>query len=131
LKAADIPENYAKYPAAFKFIRDVPTDWLDTRVLNGAVGEYVTIARKDRKSDDWYLGAVTDGQARSVAVPLAFLDPGKQYVAEIYRDGDAADYRNEHRFDLVVEKKTVTAGDTLQVRLAPGGGQAIRFSPQK
>jgi alpha-glucosidase len=129
--AADIPENYAKYPAAFKFIRDVPTDWLDTRVLNGAVGEYVTIARKDRKSDDWYLGAVTDGQARSVAVPLAFLDPGKQYVAEIYRDGDAADYRNEHRFDLVVEKKTVTAGDTLQVRLAPGGGQAIRFSPQK
>jgi len=91
----------------------------------------VTIARKDRKSDDWYLGAVTDGQARTVSVPLAFLEQGKQYVAEIYRDGDAADYRNAHRFDLVIEKKTVTAGDTLQVRLAPGGGQAIRFSPQK
>jgi len=128
--AADIPENYARYPAAFKFIRDVPTDWFDTRVLNGAVGEYATIARQDRKSKDWYLGAVTDGQARTLPVPLTFLEPGKQYVAEIYRDGDAADYRNAHRFDLVIEKKTVTARDTLELKLAPGGGQAIRFSPK-
>jgi alpha-glucosidase len=129
--AADIPENYAKYPAAFKFIRDVPTDWSDTRVLNGAVGEYVTIARKDRRSSDWYIGAVTDGQARTLAVPLGFLEQGKQYVAEIYRDGDAADYRNAHRFDLVIEKKTVSAKDTLQLKMAPGGGQAVRFSLQK
>jgi alpha-glucosidase len=99
-------------------------------VVNGAVGEYVSIARKDRKSDDWYVGAVTDGQARTLPLPLDFLDAGKQYVAEIYRDGDAADYRNEHRFDLVVEKRTVTAKDTLQLKLAPGGGQAIRFTPQ-
>jgi alpha-glucosidase len=128
--AADIPENYAKYPQAFKFIRDVPTDWLDTRVLNGAVGEYATIARKDRKSNDWYLGAVTDGEGRTLSVPLDFLDQGKQYVAEIYRDGAAADYRNAHRFDLVIEKKTVSARDTLQLKMAPGGGQAIRFIPQ-
>jgi alpha-glucosidase len=129
--AADVLENYAKYPAAFKFIRDVPTDWAETRVVNGSVGEYVSIARKDRKSDDWYVGAVTDGQARSLAFSLSFLDPGKQYVAEIYRDGDAADYRNEHRFDLVTETRTVTAKDTLQLKLAPGGGQAIRFTPQR
>jgi len=128
--AADIPENYARYPAAFKFIRDVPTDWADTRVLNGAVGEYVTMARKDRKSDDWYVGAVTDSQARTLSLPLSFLEQGKQYVAEIYRDGDAADYRNAHRFDLVIEKKTVTAKDALQIKLAPGGGQAIRLSPK-
>ena len=128
--AADIPENYARYPAAFKFIRDVPTDWADTRVLNGAVGEYVTRARKDRKSDDWYVGAVTDSQARTLSLPLSFLEQGKQYVAEIYRDGDAADYRNAHRFDLVIEKKTVTAKDALQIKLAPGGGQAIRLSPK-
>jgi alpha-glucosidase len=128
--AADLPENYAKYPAAFKFIRDVPTDWADTRVLNGAVGEYATIARKDRHSDAWYVGAVTDGTARTLAVPLAFLDPGRQYVAEIYRDGEQADYRNGHRFDLVTETKTVTAQDRLDVRLAPGGGLAIRIVPR-
>ncbi|WP_296946054.1 glycoside hydrolase family 97 protein [uncultured Massilia sp.] len=128
--AADIPENYAKYPKAFKFIKDVPTDWDDTRVLNGAVGEYATMARKDRHSDDWYVGAVTDGEARTLPLPLSFLDAGKDYVAEIYRDGDQADYRNEHRFDLVVEKRTVTARDTLQLKLAPGGGQAIRFAPK-
>jgi alpha-glucosidase len=128
--AADVPENYAKYPAAFKFIRDVPTDWADTRVLNGAVGEFATIARKDRRSDAWYVGAVTDGTARTVAVPLAFLDPGRQYAAEIYRDGDEADYRNGHRFDLVKETKTVTAQDVLDVRLAPGGGLAVRIVPR-
>jgi alpha-glucosidase len=129
--AADVLENYAKYPAAFKFIRDVPTDWAETRVVNGAVGEYVSIARKDRKSEDWYVGAVTDGQARTLQFPLSFLDPGKQYTAEIYRDGDAADYRSEHRFDLVLETRTVTAKDVLQLKLAPGGGQAIRFTPQR
>ena len=129
--AADLPENYGKYPAAFKFIRDVPTDWADTRVINGAVGEYATIARKDRASADWYVGAVTDGQARTLALPLSFLDAGKTYVAEIYRDGDAADYRSERRFDLVTEKRSVSARDVLQLRLAPGGGQAIRFTPQK
>ena len=128
--AADLPENYEKYPAAFKFIRDVPTDWADTRVINGAVGEHATIARRDRNSQDWYLGAVTDGQARTLDVKLDFLEPGKRYLAEIYRDGDAADYRSERRFDLVVEKRTVTAQDALQLRLAPGGGQAIRFTPQ-
>jgi alpha-glucosidase len=128
--AADLPENYDKYPAAFKFIRDVPTDWADTRVINGAVGEYATIARRDRNSGDWYVGAVTDGQARTLALPLTFLDAGKTYLAEIYRDGDAADYRNVQRFDLVVEKRSVTAKDALQLRLAPGGGQAIRFTPQ-
>jgi alpha-glucosidase len=128
--AADLPENYEKYPAAFKFIRDVPTDWADTRVIDGAVGEYATIARKDRKSSDWYVGAVTDGDARTLALPLSFLDAGKTYVAEIYRDGDQADYRNTHRFDLVVEKRSVTAQDVLSLRLAPGGGQAIRLIPQ-
>ena len=129
--AADLPENYDKYPAAFKFIKDVPADWQDTRVINGVVGEYATIARKDRAGNDWYVGAVTDAQARTLPLPLDFLDQGKRYTAEIYRDGDKADYRSERRFDLVTEKKTVTSSDTLQLRLAPGGGQAIRFTPQK
>ena len=129
--AADLIENYEKYPGPFKFIKDVPTDWEDTRVINGEMGEYATIARKDRHSDDWYVGAVTDGKGRTVSLPLAFLDQGKRYVAEIYRDGDQADYRTVHRFDLVIEKKTVTARDTLKLKLAPGGGQAIRLTPEQ
>ena len=127
--AADLIENYEKYPVAFKFIKDVPTDWADTRVIHGAVGEYATIARKDRRSSDWYVGSVTDGAARTLALPLDFLEPGKRYVAEIYRDGDQADYRTARRFDLVAEKRTVDSKDVLQLKLAPGGGQAIRLSP--
>jgi alpha-glucosidase len=126
--AADLIEHYEQYPAAFKFIKDVPTDWSDTRVLSGAVGEHIAIARKDRRSEDWYVGAVTDGNARSLSLSLAFLEPGKRYQAEIYRDGDEADYRNEHRFDLTVEKRVVSSTDTLSLRLAPGGGQAIRIT---
>jgi alpha-glucosidase len=129
--AADLIENYEKYPGPFKFIKDVPTDWEDTRVINGEMGEYATIARKDRHSDGWYVGAVTDGNGRTVSLPLAFLDQGKRYVAEIYRDGDKADYRTAHRFDLVIEKRTVTARDTLKLKLAPGGGQAIRLTPEQ
>ena len=128
--AADLIENYERYPGPFKFIKDVPTDWADTRVINGEVGEFATIARKDRHSDAWYVGAVTDGTARTLKLPLQFLDPGKRYAAEIYRDGAEADYRTAHRFDLVIDKRTVTSADVLDMVLAPGGGQAIRLVPQ-
>ena len=125
--AADTPENYAKYPRSFKFIRDVPTDWQDTRVLNGEVGDYVTIARKVRGGQDWYVGAVGDEQARTVTFNFAFLTPGKRYQAEIYRDGDDADYRTDKRHSIVIETKLVTAKDSMTLRLAPGGGAAIRL----
>lgn len=125
--AADTPENYAKYPGPFQFIRDVPTDWADTRVLNGEVGDYVTIARKPRVGDDWFLGAIGDEEARSSVVKLDFLDPGRSYTAEIYRDGPGADWRTDARHSIAIEKRVVKRGDTLTLQLAPGGGQAIRF----
>ncbi|RAX27185.1 glycoside hydrolase family 97 protein, partial [Enterococcus sp. HPCN18] len=77
-------------PGAFRFIRDVPTDWSETRVLNGEVGDYATLVRKARGSDDWFLGSVGDEQARTTTVRLDFLDPGKTYIAQIYRDGPNA-----------------------------------------
>jgi alpha-glucosidase len=129
--AADLPENYAKYPAAFQFIKDVPTDWADTRVLAGEIGDYVAFARKNRAGDDWYIGAVGDEEARTMTVKLDFLDPGKSYTAQIYRDGDGADYRTEKRHEIVIETKKVRAGDSLTLALAPGGGQAIRLVPSK
>ena len=125
--AADTPENYAKHMAAFKFIRDVPTDWDETRVLNGEIGDYVTIARRPRGGQDWFLGAVGDEEARTVSFALSFLDPKKRYVAEVYRDGDDADYRTEQRHSIVIEQRPVTARDSMTLRLAPGGGAAVRF----
>jgi alpha-glucosidase len=125
--AADLPEHYAKYPDAFRFIRDVPVDWQDTRAPAGEVGDFAVIARKDRNSEDWYLGAVNDEDARTVSVPLSFLDAGRRYRAEIHRDGDGAGFRGTRRFSFVRETREVRASDTLDLRLAPGGGQAIRF----
>jgi alpha-glucosidase len=125
--AADLPENYARYPKPFQFIRDVPVDWSDTRVLNGEVGDYVTIARKDRNSDDWYLGAITDEQPRTLRASLAFLEDGRKYYATIYRDGKKAGFDADGH-DVEIEVRPVSRHDTLQLKLAPGGGQAIRIS---
>lgn len=124
--AADLPENYAKYPKSFQFIRDVPTDWSETQVLNGEIGDYVTIARKDRSSDDWYLGSVTDENPRTLEVKLDFLDEGRAYRAQIYRDGEGAGW-NTHPHAIAIETREVKRGDTLSLPLASGGGAAIRF----
>lgn len=129
--AADTPENYAKYPGAFQFIKDVPADWEDTRMLSGEVGDHAVIARRARGSEDWFLGAVGDEQARRIPVALRFLDPGKTYLAQIYRDGPDADYRTAQRHAIVIETRRVTADDVLTLDLAPGGGQAIRFVAPK
>ncbi|MBB3344337.1 glycoside hydrolase family 97 protein [Luteimonas sp. RC10] len=124
--AADLLEHYEARPEAFQFIRDVPVDWEDTRAVAGEVGEYAVIARRARGGDDWYLGAVTDDSARNVEVPLDFLAPGRRYTAQIYRDGDNAGWRDDPH-DLVIETRTVDAGDTLSIRLASAGGLAVRL----
>ncbi|ALL12944.1 glycoside hydrolase family 97 protein [Caulobacter henricii] len=124
--AADLLENYEANPKPFKFIEDVPTDWAETLVLNGEIGDFVTIVRKDRKSDDWYLGAISDEEGRVLTASLGFLEPGRHYKAQIYRDGDKADWKTAPQ-DIVIEEREVTATDVLTLRLAPGGGQAIRF----
>jgi alpha-glucosidase len=127
--AADLPENYARFPKPFQFIKDVPTDWYETRVLNGEVGDYVTMARKDRNSEDWYLGAITDEQPRTLDVKLDFLDAGRRYRATIYRDGADAGFAGNPA-SIEIETREVGAADALALKLAPGGGQAIRFAAQ-
>ncbi|WP_395337272.1 glycoside hydrolase family 97 protein [Novosphingobium sp. BL-8H] len=124
--AADLPENYEKNPAAFQFIRDVPTDWETTRTLQGKIGDYVVVARQQRGGKDWYLGAITDENARKLQQKLDFLAPGHRYEAQIYADGPGADYRTKPDA-LTITRKVVTAQDTLDLNLAPGGGAAIRF----
>lgn len=126
--AADLPEHYLQHRQAFRFIEDVAVDWDDSRVLDGEVGDYVTIVRKDRHSRDWFLGSITDEHGRVLPVSLGFLAPGVRYRAEIYRDGDGADFRG-NPFAFVRETREVTSADALVLTLAPGGGQAIRFTP--
>ncbi|RYG06940.1 MAG: alpha-glucosidase SusB [Caulobacteraceae bacterium] len=126
--AADLLENYEANPGPFKFIETVATDWDRTVVLNGEVGDYVTIARKDRNSDDWFLGSITDEFGRELEVSLGFLDSGRRYRAEIYGDGPDADWKGK-REDIVIETKEVTSADVMMLRLAAGGGQAVKFTP--
>ncbi|GAB4138486.1 MAG: glycoside hydrolase family 97 protein [Sphingomonadales bacterium] len=127
--AADLPENYEKRLDAFQFIRDVPADWEESIGLAGEVGDYVAIARKERGGEDWYLGAVTDEHARALDIPLSFLDPGSAYVAQIYRDGAQADWK-DNPYAMAIESRRVASGDVLRLPLAPGGGAAIRFIRQ-
>jgi alpha-glucosidase len=128
--AADLPENYAANPRTFKFIKDVAVDWDETRMLAGEVGDLAVFARKARGADEWFLGVVGDEEERRFDVPLDFLRPGVRYRAEIYRDGDDADYRTSPRA-IVIEQRTVTSTDRFAARVAPGGGTAVRFVPPK
>lgn len=124
--ASDLPENYETNLKPFQFILDVPTDWQDTKVLDAKIGDYVVTVRQDRNSNDWYLGAITDENSRTLEVGLSFLEPGKKYTAEIYRDGDKADWKS-NPYDIVIEKNIVNSESKLSLHLAAGGGQAIRF----
>ena len=122
--AADYPENYAVHMDAFQFIKDVPTDWDDTRVLAAEPGDYVMIARKGKASNDWFLGAITDEQPRELNVDLSFLDGGKEYEATIYADADGADWlKNPEAYQI--KKLKINLKSHLKLKLAPGGGAAI------
>jgi|GEM_PF-44831 len=126
--AADLPENYEARPEAFKFIKDVPVDWEETIALDGEIGDFVVFARKDRNSADWYVGAITDQEGRTVSLPLDFLDHDGNWTAEIYRDGEEAHWRT-NPYAFARETRTVNSEIALELTLAPGGGTAIRFSP--
>ena len=124
---ADVPENLEKYPRELAFIKQVPTDWAETRVLSGEVGDFAIIARQDRNGPDWYLGGVTDENARNTIIDLSFLPKGTRWRAHIWRDGDAADYRTAARHDITIEQRMLTPADRLDIRMVPGGGFAIRL----
>lgn len=128
--ASDLPENYRGHKA-FDFIRDVPTDWAQTLVPEAVIGDYAVFARQDRNSDDWYLGAVTDESPRTLDLPLTFLMQGVPYVAQIYADADDADWKSNPTA-MKYEERTVSADDLLSIRMASGGGCAVRFvAPDK
>jgi alpha-glucosidase len=125
--AADLPENYAGQPA-FQFIRDVPVDWEVSATIGGRIGDFVVTLRKERDGPDWFIGAITDENARSLEVPLSFLPEGERFVAEIYADGEGAHWLHDP-LAIEISTREVNSQTTLTVDLAPGGGQAIRIRP--
>ncbi|MBE6316440.1 MAG: glycoside hydrolase family 97 protein [Bacteroidales bacterium] len=126
--AADLPENYARFMDAFQFIKDVPVDWQRSVYLEAEPMEYVTIARKDKNSDAWYMGSVTGAKPHDSVIKLDFLDKDRKYEATLYVDGKSADYRTNPQ-SYVITKKKVTAKTTLKLHSAAGGGFAVSIKP--
>jgi hypothetical protein len=126
--ACDLPENYERFPDAFQFIVEVPVDWSDSRYLEAEPGDYITVARKDKNSDNWYVGAITDENARTATVDLSFLPKGVKYEATIYADAADADWKDNPQAYKITSHK-VTSKSRLKLQLAPGGGAAISIKP--
>ena len=122
--AADLYQNYEKHLDAFQFIKDVAVDWDHTYILEAEPGDYITIARKAKGKNEWYIGGITDENAREAVIDLSFLPTGKKYQATIYADGKKADWRTNPK-DYVISTKKVSSKTVLKQRLAPSGGVAI------
>lgn len=125
--AADLPEHYEGHPA-FQFIRDVGVDWEQSLVLNGVVGEYVTIARQEKGSGNWFLGSITNEEARQLSISTSFLNAGKKWQAIIYADGPNAHW-NDNPTSIIIDTVEVDNSSTITLDLKPGGGAAISFKP--
>jgi hypothetical protein len=126
--AADLLENYEKYPDAFQFIKDVETDWDESKYLEAEPGDYVTVARKTKGKETWFLGAITDENARTSEVKLDFLTSGKKYKATVYADAANAHWKN-NPIAYQIKTMTVTSKSKLKLILAAGGGTAVSFEP--
>lgn len=128
--AADLPENYERYADAFQFIKEVPVEWKRTKVLEAEPGKYVTIARLDKYSNNWFVGNTTSDTARTAELKLDFLEEGKRYEAIIYSDGADAHYKANPQ-SYKIWKKKVNHRSKLRVFVAPGGGFAISLKEIK
>lgn len=128
--AADLPENYEPHMDAFQFIKDVAVDWDDTKILEAEPGDYITIARKAKGKNDWFVGSITDENSRTTNINLDFLDKGKKYIATIYADAANADWKN-NPMAYKITKQNVNSNSTLNLNLAPGGGCAISIIETK
>lgn len=126
--AADLPENYERYPDAFQFIKDVAADWDESKYLEAEPGDYLTVARKAKGQENWFLGAITDENARITEIKLDFLTPGKKYQAIGYQDGSDADWEKNPK-SYVIKTIQVNSKSKIKLHLAKGGGTAISFKP--
>ncbi len=122
--AADLPENYNRFPDAFQFIKDVAVDWDDTRIIEAEPGDFITIARKAKGTGNWFIGNTSDENGHDSRFTLSFLDKGKKYMATIYTDAPDAHYKKNPQA-YTISKKVVTGKTELKLKAAPGGGFAV------
>lgn len=122
--AADLPENYMRFKDAFQFIKDVALDWDDSYILEAEPGDYITIARKTKGKQEWFVGGITDENPRNALVDFSFLPAGKSFTATIYEDGKTADYKNNPQ-SYNIRKVSVNNKTKLKQKLAASGGFAI------
>lgn len=122
--SADLPENYIKFNDAFQFIKDVALDWDETYILEAEPGDYITIARKTKGKQEWFVGAITDENSRTALIDFSFLPAGKNFTATIYEDGKTADYKTNPQ-SYNIRKVTVNSKTKLKQKLASSGGAAI------
>ncbi|MDE6296472.1 MAG: glycoside hydrolase family 97 protein [Muribaculaceae bacterium] len=122
----DLPSNYERFPDAFQFIKDVPVDWSDSKYLEAEPNRYITVARRDKHSDDWYVGAITDENARTAVIDMSFLPKGEKFEATVYEDAPDAHWKENPQAYKIRQIK-VDSRTKLKQRLAPGGGTAIRI----
>ena len=125
--AADLPENYEKHLDAFQFIKDVAVNWDQSLYLEAEPGDFLTVARKTKGKDEWFLGAITDENARTTTIELNFLTPGKTYKATIYEDGKDAHWEKNPK-SYAIKTIQVTSNSKIKLNLTNGGGAAIRFA---
>lgn len=126
--AADLPEHYEKYDDAFQFIRDVATDWDDSRYLEAEPARYITVARKAKGTDRWFIGGKCNEDGHQSDLRLDFLDKGKKYVCTVYADAKDANYEKNPKA-YTITRRTVKQGDRLRLKMAPGGGFAVSLFP--
>ena len=126
--AADLPQNYEKYPDAFQFIKDVAMDWQKSIYLEAEPGDYITVARKEKNGERWFLGSITDENPRETVIKCDFLDPDKKYMATIYQDGRNAHWEKDP-INYEIKKMNLDSGSILKLQLAPGGGAAVSIIP--
>lgn len=127
--ACDLPEHYMEHADAFRFIEHVPCDWERSLLVDGKIGDFCVFARQGRGTDNWYIGGITDEQAREAVVPLTMLDEGTTYTLTLYRDAEDADWETRP-YAYVIEEREVRAVDTLHIRMASGGGFAAEILPK-
>lgn len=125
--ACDLPENYERFKDAFQFIRDVPVDWADSRYLEAEPNRYITVARRDKNSENWYVGAITNEEPRVATINMNFLPQGESFIATIYEDGIDAHWK-ENPQAYNIRTIEVTFETVLEQPLAAGGGTAIKIT---